>query len=201
MTLIHPSQSLPFAQRYGAFRELSERLPRAEELPMYSNAGRMMTPVREAQLPPPPPPLYNEYEVKRSIMARAHMYEGESVQARLFRHGQWLALILAIAFIATIVVMMAVFSIRLNSVFEDIDGQDATAKLHTMMDLAVQGAENARLATQNVLHVTAYARDAASIAAPRLVHAVNETSDLVEDLRSWSFHPSLSIAPGLKSPG
>ena len=198
MTLIHPSQSLPFAQRYGAFRELSERLPRAEELPMYSNAARVMAPVREAQLPPA---LYNEYEVKRSIMARAHMYEGESMQARLFRHGQWLALVLAIAFIATIVVMMAVFSIRLNSVFEDIDGQDATAKLHTMMDMAVQGAANARLATQNVLHVTEYAREAASIAAPRLVHAVNETSDLVEDLRSWSFHPSLSIAPGLKSPG
>jgi len=198
MTLIHPSQSLPFAQRYGAFRELSERLPRAEELPMYSNAARVMAPVREAQLPPA---LYNEYEVKRSIMARAHMYEGESMQARLFRHGQWMALVLAIAFIATIVVMMAVFSIRLNSVFEDIDGQDATAKLHTMMDMAVQGAANARLATQNVLHVTEYAREAASIAAPRLVHAVNETSDLVEDLRSWSFHPSLSIAPGLKSPG
>ena len=197
MPLVYPMQTLPYAQRSRAFRELSERLPRAEEMPMYSTGfGRALAPVREA----PPPPPYNEYDVNRSIMQRVHMYEGESMHARLFRYGQWLALALAVAFIASIVVMMAVFSIRLNSVFEDIDGQDATAKLHTMMDMAVQGAENARLATRNVLHVTEYARNAASIATPRLVHAVNETSDLVEDLRSWSFHPSLSIAPGLKSP-
>ena len=51
-------------------------------------------------------------------------------------------------------------------------------------------------AARHVLHVTEYARGAASVATPRLVHAVNETSDLVEDLRSWSFHPSLQIAPG-----
>ncbi len=70
-----------------------------------------------------------------------------------------------------------------------------------MMDLASDGARNALLATRHVLLLTQSARDAASVAAPRLVHAVNETSDLVEDLRSWSFHPSLQIAPGHASTG
>ena len=92
--------------------------------------------------------------------------------------------------------MMAILSIRLSVAFENLGGEEASTKVNAMMDLAVEGAENARLATRNVLQVTESARLAANVATPRLVHAVNETSELVEDLRSWSFHPSLQIAPG-----
>ena len=179
----------------NAFRELSERLPRAEQAPLKHNYGRpVLMPVREC-LPAAVQP-YTAYDVEQAIRERARAYGEEPPRERLFRYGQWVALVLAVAFIATIVVMMAILSVRVSAVFDNIDGDDASAKVSTMMDMAVDSAANARLATRNVLQVTESARLAASVAGPRLVHAVNETSDLVEDLRSWSFHPSLQIAPG-----
>ena len=175
-----------------AFRELSERLPRVDP---HAYGRPMLMPVREC-LPAAAAQPYTAYDVEQAIRDRARSYGEEPPRERLFRYGQWVALVLAVAFIATIVVMMAILSVRVSAVFDNIDGDDASAKVSTMMDMAVDSAANARLATRNVLQVTESARLAASVAAPRLVHAVNETSDLVEDLRSWSFHPSLQIAPG-----
>ena len=80
--------------------------------------------------------------------------------------------------------------------FDAVDGSDTSTKVSTLMDLAVEGAKNAHLATRNVLDVTSYARQTASVAAPQLEQVANSTRDLVTDLRSWSFHPSLQIAPG-----
>ena len=184
----------------SAFRELSERLPRVEEKPLqYTSYGRtVIAPMREGCPPVPPVQSYTTYDVERemAIRDRVRAYGEEPPRERLFRYGQWVALVLAVAFIATVVVMMAILSVRVSAVFDNLNGDATQAKVNSMMDMAVDSAENARLATRNVLHVTESARLAANIAAPRLVHAVNETSELVEELRSWSFHPSLQIAPG-----
>ena len=187
--------NVPFRTPSFAFQELSERLQRAEQRPLYSNRERaIVAPVQNCA--PPPVQPYTAYDVEKAIRERVRAYGEEPPRDRLFRYGQWVALVLAVAFIATIVVMMAILSIRLSAAFENLNGDDASTKVNAMMDLAVEGAQNARLATRNVLHMTESARVAAAVATPRLVHAVNETSDLVEDLRSWSFHPSLQIAPG-----
>ncbi len=200
LTSLH---SVPFRPPSHAFRELSERLPRAEERPLqYSSYGRtVIAPVRAGCPPPPPVQPYNAYDVERAIRERVRAYGEETPRDRLFRWGQCVALVLAIAFVATVVVMMAILAIRVSAAMDGLSGEETSQKVSAMMDLAVEGAENARLATRNVLHLTESARDAANVAAPRLVHAVNETSDLVEDLRSWSFHPSLQIAPGGVSGG
>lgn len=191
LTSLH---SVPFRTPEVAFRELSERLPRAEQTPLYSSYGRaVITPVPEC---PPSAQAYTAYDVERAIRERVRAYGEEPPRDRLFRYGQWVALVLSVVFIATVVVLLAILSLRVSTIFEDLNGDDASQKMSAMMDMAVEGATNARLASQNVLHVTESARLAASVAAPRLVHAVNETSDLVEDLRSWSFHPSVQIAPG-----
>ena len=135
------------------------------------------------------------YDVERAIALKAREYL-ETDSQRRFRYAQWIALVLSLIFIASIVVLLVMLCIRMNDVFDAVDGSTTSAKMSNLMDLAVQGAENARQATQNVLHVTEYARNTASVAAPQLESAVNSTSALVTDLRSWSFHPSLSIAPG-----
>ena len=186
----------PFSPR--AFRELSERLTREEERSLRCNSyGRAaIAPLRESDLHPPLVQPYDAHDVEKAIRERVRAYGEEPPRDRLFRYGQWAALLLAVAFIASIVVLMAILSIRVTAAFDGLSGDDASAKVSAMMDLALDGAENARLATRNVLHVTESARLAATEATPRLVHAVNETSELVEDLRSWSFHPSLQIAPG-----
>ena len=105
-------------------------------------------------------------------------------------------LILSLIFIGSIVVLLAMLCVKVNDVFDAVDGSDTSAKVTTLMDMAVEGANNARLATQNVLDVTSFARQTASVAGPQLESVANSTKDLVTDLRSWSFHPSLQIAPG-----
>ena len=193
LTSLH---SVPF--RTPEFARLERQLPRAEERPLqYSSYGRtVITPVRESCPQPPPAQPYNAYDVERAIRERVRAYGEETQRDRFFRWGQCVALVLAITFVASVVVLMAILSIRVSAAFDGLSGEDTSEKVSAMMDIAMEGAENARAASRNVLHVTEYARGAASVATPRLVHAVNETSDLVEDLRSWSFHPSLQIAPG-----
>ncbi len=194
LTSLH---SVPF-RATPEFARLERQLPRAEEAPLQRQSyGRtVIAPVRENGPPPPPVQPYNAYDVERAIRERARAYGEETPRDRLFRWGQCVALVLAIAFVATVVVLMAILAIRLSNAVGELGGDGTSEKVSAMMDLALEGAQNARAATRNVLHVTEYARGAASVATPRLVHAVNETSDLVEDLRSWSFHPSLQIAPG-----
>lgn len=191
-------KAVPHRTPSFAFRELSERLPRAEEAPLqrHSYGRAVIAPVRESGPPPPAVQPYNAHDVECAIRERVRAYGEETQRDRLFRWGQCVALVLAICFVASVVVLMAILAIRVSAAFDGLSGDDASQKVSAMMDLALDGAQNARLATRNVLHLTESARDAANIAAPRLVHAVNETSDLVEDLRSWSFHPSLQIAPG-----
>ena len=135
------------------------------------------------------------YDVERAIALKAREYLETDAQRR-FRYAQWLALILSMTFIGAIVVLLAMLCVKVNDVFDAVDGSDTTAKVSNLMDMAVEGANNARLATRNVLHVTEYARTTASHAAPQLETAVNSTTALVNDLRSWSFHPSVQIGAG-----
>tara|TARA_B110000858_G_scaffold198508_1_gene265921 strand:- start:5416 stop:5946 length:531 start_codon:yes stop_codon:yes gene_type:complete len=137
----------------------------------------------------------DEEKANAQIERRVRMYL-DTKSDRIFRYGQWVVLILSVVFVSSIVVMMAFLAVRLEAALSSVDGKDATEKLNTILTLSTQGAENARMATQNVLHVTEYARNTTVLGAPRLERAMNETSQLVEQLRSWSFHPSLSIAPG-----
>ena len=136
-----------------------------------------------------------DYDVERAIALKARTYLESDAQRR-FRYAQWAALVLSMIFIGSIVVLLAMLCVKVNDVFDAVDGSDTSTKVSTLMDLAVEGAKNAHLATRNVLDVTSYARQTASVAAPQLEQVANSTRDLVTDLRSWSFHPSLQIAPG-----
>jgi len=136
-----------------------------------------------------------DYDVERAIALKARGYLESDAQRR-FRYAQWTALVLSLIFIGSIVVLLAMLCVKVNDVFDAVDGSDTSAKVSTLMDMAVEGANNARLATQNVLDVTTFARQTASVAGPQLESVANSTKDLVTDLRSWSFHPSVQIAPG-----
>lgn len=167
--------------------ELHGKFPPADQEPLAASARRSdHQGVMRAAI---------DYDVERAIALKARGYLESDAQRR-FRYAQWAALVLSMIFIGAIVVLLAMLCVKVNDVFDAVDGSDTSAKVTTLMDMAVEGANNARLATRNVLDVTAFARQSASVAGPQLERAVNSTTDLVTDLRSWSFHPSLSIAPG-----
>ena len=168
-------------------QELHGKFPPADQEPLTAPARRSdQQSVMRAAI---------DYDVERAIALKARGYL-ESDSQRRFRYAQWSALVLSLLFIGSIVVLLAMLCIKVGDVFDAVDGSDTSAKVTTLMDIAVEGANNARLATQNVLDVTTYARKTASVAGPQLESVANTTKDLVADLRSFSFHPSLQIAPG-----
>ena len=180
-------QERPMSFSPVTLQELQGKFPPADQEPLAGRRSEQQGVMRAA--------IDYEHDVERAIALKARGYLESDAQRR-FRYAQWAALVLSLLFIGSIVVLLAMLCVRLNDVFDSVDGSDTSAKVTTMMDMAVEGAENARMATRNVLHVTQYARQTASMAAPQLERAVNSTNALVNDLRSWSFHPSLSIAPG-----
>ena len=134
--------------------------------------------------------------LERQRHRRIVEYGEETNWERFMRIGQAIGLILAVAFVAAVTVMLAVLSIRVSDAFDNLGGESMSEKMDQVLDYGLASARNAHAATANVLSVTEYAQRTAAQAAPRLEHAVNDTSALVEDLRSWSFHPSLAISPG-----
>ena len=88
-----------------------------------------------------------DYDVERAIALKARGYLESDAQRR-FRYAQWAALVLSLLFIGSIVVLLAMLCVKVSDVFDAVDGSDTSAKVTTLMDMAVEGANNARLATQ-----------------------------------------------------
>jgi len=182
-----PFRTQPLAFSPPSLRQLNDKFRSAEQEPLtwqrqYSHQTGGI----------PPSAIY---DVEQAIARKASEYLETDAQRR-FRYAQWLALVLSMIFIGSIVVLLVMLCIKVNDVFDAVDGSDTSAKVTTLMDLAVAGATNARQASQNVLDVTSFARQTASVTGPQLEQVANSTRDLVTDLRSWSFHPSVHIAPG-----
>ena len=128
--------------------------------------------------------------------ARLREYEGETAYERCMRWGPVVGIVLAVGFVGVVTVLLTIASVRMSNALDSLDGDTLAVKLDKLLDYGVASARNAHAATANVVTMTAHAADTAAMAAPRLQHAVNDTTALVDDLRSWSFHPSLAIAPG-----
>ncbi len=131
----------------------------------------------------------------RQREARLRAYE-ETGYDRFVRWAHIAGLALAVVFVAAVTVMLAIMSIRMSNALDTLDGDTLAAKVETLLDYGIASAKNTHEATGNVAAMTAEARATAAMAAPKLQHAVNDTTALVDDLRSWSFHPSLAIGPG-----
>jgi len=138
--------------------------------------------------------------LERQRQARLRAYDalegGESAYERCMRWGPVVGMVLAVGFVGVVTIMLAIMSVRMSNALDTLDGESLSAKLQTMLDYGVASAKNTHAATGNVVTMTAHAANTAAMAAPRLQHAVNDTTSLVDDLRSWSFHPSIAIAPG-----
>jgi hypothetical protein len=140
---------------------------------------------------------------ERQKIARTREYEGRCDDA--FRFWQWVALGLAVMFIASVVIMIAVICIRLNETFEAVQSLSGSSSseassLKQIVEHAVQSAENVNTATENMARATGLAHAAAAMAAPQLQRAMNETVGIVDDLRAFSFHPQWTVSTGGVTP-
>lgn len=99
---------------------------------------------------------------ERDKAARVREYEGRCGDAA-FRFWQWVALGLAVIFIATVVVMIAVICICLNETFEAVQSLSGSSpaeasSLNQIVAHAVQSAANVNEATANMVRATHGAR-------------------------------------------
>lgn len=128
--------------------------------------------------------------------ARLRDYEGETTYERAVRWLPLIGLVLAVGFIGCVTVLLTIASLRMSDALNNLDGDTIALKIEKLVDYGVESAKNVHQASSNVVAMTVLASHTAAVAAPQLAHAVNDSVALVDDLRSWSFHPSLAIAPG-----
>lgn len=139
-----------------------------------------------------------ERERQRLKVERTAGYEGRCDNA--LRFGQWVGLGLAILFIGMVTAMIGVVIFRMNEIYNELHGSDSSASVSALLEHALASAKNTEVATANMARVSTLAHDTAVMATPRLQHAVNETTDIVEDLRSFSFSPKWTISTGGVTP-
>lgn len=139
-----------------------------------------------------------ERERERLKAERTAAYEGRCDNA--LRFGQWVGLALALLFIAMVTVMVGVIIFRMNDIYQELRGADSGASVTTLLQHAMASARNTETATANLAHISGLAHETAVMATPKLQHAVNETTDIVEDLRSFSFSPKWTISTGGVTP-
>jgi multisubunit Na+/H+ antiporter MnhG subunit len=139
-----------------------------------------------------------ERERERLKAERTAGYEGRCDNA--LRFGQWVGLALALLFIAMVTVMVGVIIFRMNDIYQELRGADSSVSVTALLQHAMASARNTETATANLARVSTLAHETAVMATPRLQHAVNETTDIVEDLRSFSFSPKWTISTGGVTP-
>lgn len=134
------------------------------------------------------------------LQERVKGYKGER-EARCdtaFRCAQWSVLVVVLGFVvATVVVLSAVY-VRVDSVLERMGGSGVQAKVDRVLDHALQAAMNTETATSNAAAVSALARTAATEAHPRLIDALNQTTDMMAELRDFSLHPQFTLSAGMQ---
>lgn len=146
---------------------------------------------------------------ERDKAARVREYEGRCGDAA-FRFWQWVALGLAVIFIATVVVMIAVICICLNETFEAVQSLSGSspAEASSLNYRSIRSSRTPCRAPQTstrrrrtwCARRTGLAHATAAMAAPQLQRAMNETVGIVDDLRAFSFHPQWTVSTGGVTP-
>ena len=120
----------------------------------------------------------------------------DDVSERVIRGGVFVLLLLSISFILLIVVVFAVSFTKMANALEKIDGHSVTNKLEHALDHVVGAAEQTETMTVNAVAMSVLAREAAEQAQPKMLKALNETADMMREMRAFSGHPSWTVSAG-----
>ena len=75
----------------------------------------------------------------------------------------------------------------------DVDGETVAERVNSIMASAANAAHNTEVTTSNAMAMSSLAREAATKAHPHVLDAVNQTSEMLDSLYSFSAHPQLVI--------
>ena len=115
-----------------------------------------------------------------------------------FKCAQWFVLVVVLAFVVVTVVILSIIFVRVDTVLDRMGGSTVQAKFDRVLDHALQAAVHTETATGNAAAVSAMARTAAAEAQPRLIDALNQTTDIMAELRDFSMHPQWTLSAGTR---
>ena len=133
-------------------------------------------------------PLRNSYDAEK----KAQFWNLDEV----WKCGQWFLLFLAIAFVTVVVVMLGVVLHHVQSMVDEVGGDTLSDKVDTLMGHAIGAARNAEIVSADAVQMSALARNAAQEAHPKFLGALNESQQLMHDLRDFSLHPAVTLTAG-----
>lgn len=134
----------------------------------------------------------------RNRRARLASYEsGDDDRCdRAFKCGQWFLLLLTICFVAVVVTLLSMVFVKVGQVLDTVGGSSMQAKVDRVLDHAMEAALHTETATANAAEMSALARNAVQEAHPRLIDALNQSSEMMEELRDFSMHPQWTLSTG-----
>ena len=162
--------------------------------------------------PPPPRPLATptlrqwypapqtvdedcEQLLKNDRIARYLRYE-TSNGAMAWRAAQWVVFFLLMAFIATIVALMAHAFEQMQVIYDEFSSSEAHTKLTAMLNNAASASSSLTAASSHVLEMAQKAHDTLDQSVPVMTTALNRSAGMVDSLSSFSAHPQMTISAG-----
>ena len=105
-------------------------------------------------------------------------------------------MLLTICFVAVVVTLLSMVFVKVGQVLDTVGGSSMQAKVDRVLDHAMEAALHTETATANAAEMSALARNAVQEAHPRLIDALNQSSEMMEELRDFSMHPQWTLSTG-----
>jgi hypothetical protein len=118
----------------------------------------------------------------------------EDFSDKVMRGGIFFLLFFSISFIAIVVIVLSIAFSRMADTLDKIDGNSFTSKIDHALTHVVGAAENAETISSNAVTMSVLAREAAEQAQPKMLTALNESTSMVHDMKSFSEHPAWTVS-------
>ncbi len=191
--LIHPTRLEPFpsADRRRLYDRPYSYPPSAGTRPPLPRAA----PSLKLHASPATPREDCERLLYNDRVAQFLSYE-TSNSAKAWRAAQWVVFFLLLAFIATIVVMMAHAFEQMQTLYTEFSGSGSYHKLTVMLDNAAAASGSFTEASRHVLEMAQKAHQTLDESVPVMTTALNRSAGMVDSLSSFSAHPQMTISAG-----
>lgn len=116
----------------------------------------------------------------------------DSAEQRCSKIGIIVIGLIFVIFVGIVITMMGMLYQRVNHVLDRVDGEEMNA----MVTHAVASARNTEEATANLAKASSVAHALALQVQPSVVHVLNSTDSMIDQARSFAFHPQWTISGG-----
>lgn len=112
------------------------------------------------------------------------------------RCGLGFVLVAAIVFIGAVVVLFGAGVSRVNSAVDRLSGAHTQVKIDAVLDHVINAAKNTEAATLNALRMSKDASEVVHDVHPKVLEALNTSSEIMTELKTLAFNPKLTISAG-----